>query len=408
MYNFSKGIMRALINKKSLKRICDEIGVTDKFLSEKCNISIEKIMRVLDCNNNDLPSFAQAKEIAYRLHVPFAGLYMEPEDLPLPQLRKHKIINYRNMFLLDEDSSHINLAICDLLVAREELIKLSELLDESTGSLNLKAPNGKNVLEWAEYIRNHFDIDIEIQKSFKSRRKLFLYLREKIEEKGVFVSSFTGVPIEDVRGIAVFDEMPIIGINDSDRYPSKTFSLIHELVHILQHQSATCNEMIATFSHNAEEVFCNAVAAEVLVPGKELTQIVDATRNLASNSYENLQKYADAFSVSREVIARRLLDYRFITRDEYDVYTRQLQKEYNESIVREREEARKARLEGRQYGFPRSQGIIAADRNSTAYCKALCKGYYNEILTKQDISRSLNIRTHNVDKFIAEVGRWER
>ena len=100
MYNFSKGIMRALINKKSLKRICDEIGVTDKFLSEKCNISIEKMMRVLDCNNNDLPSFAQAKEIAYRLHVPFAGLYMEPEDLPLPQLRKHKIINYRNMFLL--------------------------------------------------------------------------------------------------------------------------------------------------------------------------------------------------------------------------------------------------------------------------------------------------------------------
>ena len=57
-------------------------------------------------------------------------------------------------------------------------------------------------------------------------------MRQKVEGKGIFVHCFTGVDVEIVRGISIFnDTTPIIGLNDNDRYPAKTFSIIHELVH---------------------------------------------------------------------------------------------------------------------------------------------------------------------------------
>lgn len=64
----------------------------------------------------------------------------------------------------------------------------------------------------------------------------------------------------------VDDSMPIIGINDNDRYPAKYFSILHELVHIIKRTSSICNDMIGSTPWDDEEVFCNTVVGEVLVP----------------------------------------------------------------------------------------------------------------------------------------------
>ena len=85
--------MKALINKSTLKKICDKKGVSGDYLSEKCGINIEKMRCYLEPNDDKLPAFGQAKDIARKLHVPFAGLYMEPEKLPLKQIKKLKMIN---------------------------------------------------------------------------------------------------------------------------------------------------------------------------------------------------------------------------------------------------------------------------------------------------------------------------
>ena len=67
--------------------------------------------------------------------------------------------------------------------------------------------------------------------------------------------------MEMARALAIYvKEMPIIGINDEDRPPAKSFSMIHELVHIFKRESSLCNDMR---SARSEEVFCNAVAGEL-------------------------------------------------------------------------------------------------------------------------------------------------
>lgn len=397
--------MKALINKSTLKKICEEKGVSGEYLSKKCGIDIEKIRFYLEPNDSKLPAFGQAKDIARKLHVPFAGLYMEPEKLPLKQIKMLKIINYRSIQLVGNDDSAVNLAIYDLMDAKEEIQKVFELVGEEYPSFDLIPPGGSDIKEWANYIRTVFCIDLDKQLSTTSTRQLYLYIREKIEEQGIIVQSFTGVPVEELRGIAIFGENPIIGVNDKDRYPGKTFSLIHELVHILKRQSTVCNEMITSFSQRKEEVFCNAVAGEVLVPKEELRKAL-RLRGQTGILYDDLKHYSDLFSVSREVIARRLFDNNALSQEEYDSMSKQLVKDFNDDREKYREESRKAREEGRPYGFPKQQERVAIDRNSTNYCMALCKGYYSDLLTKQDLSRSLNIKVKHIDKFIQEVGKW--
>ncbi len=46
-------------------------------------------------------------------------------------------------------------------------------------------------------------------------------------KRGIFVQCFTDVPLENTRGFALYDsELPIIDINENDRPPGKSFSLI--------------------------------------------------------------------------------------------------------------------------------------------------------------------------------------
>ena len=79
----------------------------------------------------------------------------------------------------------------------------------------------------------------------------------------MFIQGFSGVDTEIARGVAIYNDLyPIISINNDDRYPAKTFSIIHELVHIFKRQSTMCNDMVTSFSAQQEEVFCNAVAGE--------------------------------------------------------------------------------------------------------------------------------------------------
>jgi Zn-dependent peptidase ImmA (M78 family) len=221
------------------------------------------------------------------------------------------------------------------------------------------------------------------------------------------VHCFTDVDIKIARGISIYDEsVPVIGINNNDRYPAKTFSMIHELVHILKRESTMCNEMLTESSHNEEEIFCNAVAGEFLVP-EEALDIVLRNRNLLNEyTLDNISEIAIVFSVSKEVITRRLFDCGKIGKYAYDTYTNELNRLFRLEQEMQREASRVAREEGRQAGFSRPQVQIAIDKTSSALCRTLYNGYSEEYFSKQDIARFLGMNQKHVDKFLKEVSSW--
>ncbi|MGL4209629.1 MAG: ImmA/IrrE family metallo-endopeptidase, partial [Candidatus Adiutrix sp.] len=116
---------------------------------------------------------------------------------------------------------------------------------------------------------------------------------------------------------------PLIIINSNDAKPARLFTLIHELAHIWIGESGISNlsELTTNEGHNHIEKFCNAVAAEFLVPEAVLRAVWEESQ-IPQNSIEDMVNALDAlarkFKVSGAVISRRLLDIGYIKRQTYE------------------------------------------------------------------------------------------
>jgi len=318
----------------------------------------------------------------------------------LPSMRNLRTLPNTNSL----DDSALNIAIVDLIRARDFWKAVS--LDLNIDRVTLSLPDISNDVApavYAECIRHFFELDLNAQYKCTSLRQFYLYIRRQIEAKGLFIHCFGDVPVETARGIAIYDEdTPIIGVNEKDRPPAKTFTIIHELVHILKRQSTLCNDMTA-FSAQQEEAFCNAVAGEVLVPAASLKAYSQA-HNLTDISLDSIETIAGRFSISREVIVRRLFDTARFSKDEYDTFTNELQA----SFEAEREASKIAQLEGRADPYKRSMSREAIDKTSSSMCKVLLQGFGEGYFTKQDVSGLLGIKEKHIPNFVTEVSKWIR
>ena len=390
----------AQINKSTLAYIFEGKKVSKEYVISKTKVKPESLDKWLDVADAVLPTVNQAKSIANCLHIPFAGFYMNPEHVKLKSIPAVK--NYRTLdggIALDD--SAINIAMMDLIRERDFLLEASKENDISLPLFNMSITLHEDAVLWAKKIRELFDIRLDVQFKCTSSRKFYLYLREKIEAAGVFVHCFTDVPMEMARALAIYDnEMPIIGLNDEDRPPAKSFSMIHELVHIFKRESSLCNDMR---SARNEEVFCNAVAGELLVPKEALESVIKAKDIKHPYSKKDIESLSDKFSVSKEVIIRRLLDTGKISEIAYETYA----DEFRRDVELQKEERQIAKQEGRTIPGPKKVvSREAIDRTSATVCKVLCYGYGNKLYSKQDIARHLGMSQKHVNKFLMEVSAW--
>ncbi|HEU5106415.1 MAG TPA: XRE family transcriptional regulator [Solirubrobacterales bacterium] len=133
-----------------------------------------------------------------------------------------------------------------------------------------------------------------------------------VEATGVLVLQAQGIDVDEMRGFALSDDSAaVIVLNGGDSRRGRIFTLLHEFVHVVLRSSGVC-DLFPIKNPRSEtdktEVFCNRVAASVLLPKEEFL----ADRLVANREGENwddllLKQLGDRYSVSREVILRRLL-----------------------------------------------------------------------------------------------------
>jgi len=354
-------IQRALINKDTLKLICNTRNVTTEYISRITKHEAVKIERWMSPQDPLLPTIRQAKDLARCLGIPFAGLYLDPESVPTAKLPK--LLDKRTMpgGGISRDDSAVNLAVFDLLRLRTIVLDTKRELGDSTIRF---AYAGKldGARELALQLRTYLGVSYALQRAASSPRQFFLLVRGKIEEKGILVGGFDHVDVEVVRGMALYyDELPVIGVNNLDRPPAKTFSMLHELVHILKRCSASCNQIGLFSTSDRDEVFCNAVAGEFLVPAGLLEQEVEVRTGDIDDQV--IRALAARYSVSREVMSRRLLDLGHIQKHDYEGIMEVLQ----------------AQLAAEQSGsksfdfskYRRNVAREALDKNGMSLCKIL-------------------------------------
>ncbi|MDT4858164.1 hypothetical protein FQZ97_926190 [compost metagenome] len=121
--------------------------------------------------------------------------------------------------------------------------------------------------------------------------------------------------VGEFRGFAVSNPLaPVIFVNVADAPTARLFTLVHELAHLWINSSGISSLSVNT--SRREEVFCNAVAGEFLVPEGAFRKKWDASVDWL----QNLAPLADAFKVSKLVIARRATDLSFVSKDAYSAY----------------------------------------------------------------------------------------
>jgi Zn-dependent peptidase ImmA (M78 family) len=130
---------------------------------------------------------------------------------------------------------------------------------------------------------------------------------------------------EEFRGFVLVDEYaPLVFVNGADAKAAQMFTLAHELAHLWIGSSAAFDLRELQPANDDTERACNRVAAEFLVPARELQEY---WTSLARDS-DRFQLLARRFKVSELVAARRALDLALISRTAFrDFYRSYLQDE---------------------------------------------------------------------------------
>jgi Zn-dependent peptidase ImmA (M78 family) len=138
---------------------------------------------------------------------------------------------------------------------------------------------------------------------------------------------------EEFRGFVLTDDYaPFVFLNGADGKAAQMFSLAHELAHLWINQAAVFNLREMQPTSDPRERFCNAVAAEFLVPEQELRR---AWRDVQGAPQRRFGTLSRRFKVSELVVARRALDTRLITRDTFFRFYRDYRNEVRRQAKRE-------------------------------------------------------------------------
>lgn len=389
------GHQLAFLNGLTLKTIRESRGVSKEYLCSKARVKPSQLELWEQCSELDYPTMKQAESMAKILLCPLAGFYLEPSNLPMEQLPS--IVNKRRFQDASTfDESALNLAVIQLMQIRSDVIDIAgETKVRLEGAC---IPNlDFDFMEAGLTLRSWLDCSIEEQIRTTSSRKLFLVLRARLEERGILVVQFNNVEIEQLRGMALyFDFLPIIGVNAKDHWPAKCFTLIHELVHLSKRRSTYCN-LINLKAEDEEEVFCNAVAGEYLF--SRACAIKEVNNHLKPTDVKSIEMVAKRYSISKDVVARRLRDCALLNKQEYeellDVFARELVEEL------ERRQAEKELGVNRVWGVSHERNV--ADTYGSLFCELMAHSLSIGLFSEHDACNTFNVSSDGLEKVFREA-----
>ena len=266
------------------------------------------------------PTLRQLEDFARKVHVPFGYLLLdEPPEEPIP-VPDYRTVGGRSPRpspdLLD------TIYLCQERQAwyQDYLRSMGAEPRDFFGSLTTTSdPQAA-----AEAMRDRLRITVDERLEHRTLQRALSACIASAEKAGilVMVSGVVGsnsrrkLDPREFRGFALADPMaPLIFVNGVDAKSAQMFTLAHELAHLWLGTSALSN-LTSPFAPaiRAEEVWCNAVAAEFLVPLADIEREIRPLEPLD----EAKTRLSRHFKVSTLVVLRRLLDLGWIDREGFD------------------------------------------------------------------------------------------
>lgn len=177
---------------------------------------------------------------------------------------------------------------------------------------------GKTVAAVAGMMTLALGVGLGARRSFRTPGDLLREVLDSIEGLGVLVqvSGVVGndthrrLAVEEFRGFALSDDLaPVIFVNGQDSLAAKVFTVLHELAHLYAGQSALSDAPLGR-EPGAGELWCNQVAAEVLVPADDLR-----TRFRGDLAVASIDALARFYGVSTLVVLNQLFNTQLLSWD---------------------------------------------------------------------------------------------
>lgn len=317
---------RVAINEGVLLWAIDRAGLTPDGLQSK----FPKIRQWVDGETQ--PTRRQLESLAKATLTPFGFFFLsEPPEvrLPIPFFRT----------LGDKTPSRPSPDLIDtiqLMQRRQEWMR-EFLIEEGQEPLPIawSAQPDAPPISVADHIRHALRLDEGWAAQQRTWEEALRVLRETMEDAGIIVivngvvgnNTHRKLNPSEFRGFVLVDKYaPLVFVNGVDAKAAQMFTLAHELAHVFFGSSAAFDLREMQPADDPIEQACNRVAAEFLVPERELRQIWSSVKN----DPEPFQTIARQFKVSTLVAARRAMDLQLIQKEAFFDFYRAYQRDERE------------------------------------------------------------------------------
>ena len=313
---------RTLINPGIVDWAQARAGLTVDDLARKMGVRPDRLMRWK--TGGEAMTFKQIKKLAEKTYTPLGYLFAEKppvESLPVPDFRTFGDYSARAKPSVD---------LLDTIygMQRRQNWFRDYLIEIGAAPLPFtqRDTRRQNVPEVAASIRELLQVEKNqgIAEPFSGREAAMRGLLESVgDNTGILImrngvvgnNTHRPLNVKEFRGFALYDEYaPLIFVNGKDAKAAQIFTLAHELAHIYLGEGGVSNLDFRTLDNaDKAEKFCNAVAAELLVPVKPF--LLRWEKGKAPR--RQIAAIGKKLNVSNRLVARCARERRLMSHDEY-------------------------------------------------------------------------------------------
>jgi Zn-dependent peptidase ImmA (M78 family) len=359
----------------------------------------EEIAQVCHCQREDVlawetgstqPTLPQLREFAGKCRRPLATFFL-PKAPDTPELPPEFRTLTANGGLLQPDTLFAIRSALRIQAIAKELQQNLALLP----SMTLPAIESLNDPEAAgRALRRLMNVTLAEQQSWTGPYHAVRAWRTHVEDLSIITLQLP-FPISDARGFSLYDpEVPVVVINSRDFSTARCFTLLHEVGHLgLRVSGIFRSDMMFNLQARQEheaELFCNRLAAEVLIPTEDPMLYSELQACVSGNEIRDgkIAETARALHISRFVVLRKLHSLGWVTLDQ----------------VQEKEAVWYTVPKPKTGGGSVPQAQLCVGRRGRRFVNLVFEALDNRLISYSELSEYLHIRVKHIDSLREFIG----
>jgi Zn-dependent peptidase ImmA (M78 family)/transcriptional regulator with XRE-family HTH domain len=345
------------------------------------------------------PSSALLQRMAQQYHRPLLTFYMVKPPVPAELGQDFRTLPNKG----DASSVLLETLLRDVK-ARQSLVR--DALEDDDDRLDVELVGSQAGVADAARLARALIAAIGFSRDeFRAKQSAedaFSYLRTLVEAKGVFVLLAgdcghwsTAIEVGVFRGFAIADRVaPFIVINDQDAKAAWSFTLLHELCHLLLGEGGVSGGP----PNGGVEQLCNDAAAATLIDTEEVTRAFLGIAEGGPDMVAIIDALANRARISRSMVAYQMFRSAAISRAAWEEVRDQFRAEWLDGKAREKE---------RNKGKPGGPDwyVVRRQRLGAALLSVARQGIADGSLTPTRAARMLGVKPMAVYPLLADPRR---